>query len=84
MTPEYDTSDPLGALMADWRATGSWFWFGMAVAAGLTFVKPEFAWIVALSSIGMPVVQLGQTVVIVGNELRKSQRGRPTKSDEPR
>ena len=83
MTQEYDTSDPLGALMADWRATGTWFWFGMAVAAGLTFIKPEIAWIVALAAVGLPLVHLGQTVVIVGNELRKTQRTRP-ESDEPR
>ena len=84
MAPDYDTSDPLGALMADWRVTETWFWFGMALAVGMTFLKAELAWIVALATVGMPLIHLGKTVVIVGNELRKSQRTRPTDSEEPR
>ncbi len=81
MDTAFDTSDPLGALMAEWKQTAVWFWFALAAALILQFVKPEIAWIVGVAAIGMPIIHLGQTVVIVGNELRKRQRAERESSE---
>ena len=82
---EFDTSDPLGALMVEWRQTTTIFWYGMITAGALVFSPAkEIAWLVGLAVLGMPLLLLGQSLVIVGNELRKTGRVSPQPSEEAR
>ena len=85
MSSEFDTSDPLGALMAEWRQTSNLFWAG-AVATGILIFTPfsQLAWLLGLVLLGMLQLMLGQSVVIVGNELRKSNHGAPQPPEEAR
>ena len=82
MPPEFDTSDPLGALMTEWRQIAAWFWFGLAAAVVFALLLPDVAWVVGVAALGFPLIQLGHTIVIVGNELRKNQRGAGAQADE--
>jgi len=82
---DFDTSDPLGALMVEWRQTTTIFWYGMVTAGALVFSPLErVAWLVGIAVLGMPLLLLGQSLVIVGNELRKSGKMRPHSSEEAR
>lgn len=85
MPSEFDTSDPLGALMAEWRQTNNIFWAG-AVATGILIFTPfsKLAWLLGLVLLGMIQLMLGQSVVIVGNELRKAKSAAPHPPDEAR
>lgn len=80
MPSTYDP-DPLSALLHEWRQTALLFWLGLAVATACALLLPQMAWVVGVAVLGFPLVQLGQTVVIVGNELRKNSDHQP---DEPR
>lgn len=87
MPQDFDTSDPLGALMAEWRQITMQLWIGVVAAALLSFAGTPFtsvAWVVVAAVLGMAIVQLGQTVVIVGNELRKSLTSPSQDSEEKR
>ena len=53
-----------------------------ALAVLLTLLLPEIAWVVGLGLIGVILMQLGNTVVVVGNELRKEFSRRPAKGPE--
>ncbi len=83
MQPQFDTSDPLGALMTEWKRASGLFPLGVAAAAFLTFTKAAgIAWVLGLLMLGMLLILLGQTVVIVGNELRKAKRVLPEPFDD--
>ena len=82
---DFDTSDPLGALMVEWRQTTTIFWYGMITAGALAFSPFErVAWLVGLAVLGMPLLLLGQSLVIVGNELRKTGKVLPHPSEDAR
>jgi hypothetical protein len=81
MPPTSFDSDPLSALLHEWRQTAMLFWLGLAAAVVCALLLPQVAWVVGVAVLGFPLVQLGQTIVIVGNELRKTGRNQ---SDEPR
>ena len=82
---EFDTSDPLGALMTEWRQVTNFFWGGLIIAGILIFSPlPQVAWLLGLAAVGMPLLLLGQSVVIVGNELRKNGRAAPQAPEEAR
>lgn len=82
---EFDTSDPLGALMAEWRNAHMIFWIGVAGAGVLTMTAyAKLAWLLGLVVLGMLLVLLGQSVVICANELRKTGRTAPQRPDDAR
>ncbi len=82
MAIDFDKDDPLGALMSEWSQMALGFWIGLAAALALALLLPEIAWVVGLGLIGVILMQLGNTVVVVGNELRKEFSRRPAKGPE--
>lgn len=82
---EFDTSDPLGALMFEWRNANVIFWLGV-VGAGILSLTPyaSIAWLLGVVVIGMLLVLLGQSVVICANELRKASRATPQRPEDAR
>lgn len=82
MPTDFDTSDPLGLLMAEWAQVSTWFWVFLGAAAVAAGFLPSFTPVVAAAAVGLPILKLGHTVVIVGNELRKETQ-RPSRENEP-
>lgn len=83
MHDSYDTSDPLGLLMAEWSQIAIWFW-GLLITAGvLTWFQTPYGTLMAAAAVGFPLTKLGPTLVVTANELRKElRRPRPAPQDD--
>jgi len=82
---EFDTSDPLGALMTEWRNAHLIFWIGVGGAGVLTMTPyAHLAWLLGVVVLGMLLILLGQSVVICANELRKTGRAAPQRPEDAR
>ncbi len=88
MHDSYDTSDPLGLLMAEWSQVAIWFWSLLIAAGFLTWFQTPYGGVLAAAAVGFPLVKLGPTLVVTANELRKElrrpQAAPPDDSAEPR
>ena len=83
MHDSYDTSDPLGLLMAEWNQIAIWFWALLIAAVVLTWFQTPYGLVVAVAGVGFPIIKLGPTLVVVANELRKElRRPRPAPQDD--
>lgn len=73
-----ETTDPLAALLIEWRQMSLQFWVAVIAALALTQTEvASLAWILGVVAIGMPLLLLGQTVVIISNEERKLHGAAP-------
>ena len=83
MHDSYDTSDPLGLLMAEWSQIAIWFWALMISAVVLTWFNTSYGEVVAIAAVGFPLIKLGPTLVVAANEVRKElRRPRPAPEDD--
>lgn len=77
MSPDYDTSDPLQLLMAEWTQAGRWFWVFLGASALALLLLPRFpnlALLIAGAGFGQVLLRFGSTVIVATNELRKELR----------
>ena len=74
MHDSYDTTDPLGMLMAEWSQVAIWFWALLIAAGLLTWFQTPYGVVMAAAAVGFPLIKLGPTLLVTANELRKELR----------
>lgn len=78
MKADYETTDPLQLLMAEWKETNWWF-FGLLATALFARVTiptlPELSLLLAAFALGLVLLKLGTSLLVIANELRKELRG---------
>ena len=85
---KYDTEDPLGMLMQEWNQMQTLFWGLLVLGTVMTGLSTRLGELGAglgpsmlVAALGLPLIKLGPTVVIVGNELRKAPAVLPPSQD---
>ncbi len=80
----YDNTDPLGLLMTEWSLMTYSFWAMLIAGASALLLQDRIgAWsmslgiVLVVAALGLPLLKCGQTLVIVGNELRKQPQPPP-------
>ncbi len=76
MPPTHDSHDPLELLLHEWSQVSLLFWVlltagAIALATLGDSHGPAVGVVLIAAAVGVPLLKLGPTLVIVGNEMRK-------------